>query len=246
MPQILLGLETSGKSGSIALVDRGRCIASRETDPSIGSAKTLAPNIAELLKAAGIKPKDLSAVAVTVGPGSFTGLRVGVALAKTMCYALKIPTIPIDTLEALLANPGNEESFDERWAVLDAYRGEVFTAAKHGRPNRETTNSGQESRIENAAGWSESIRNRVSQFAASGLKLSISGPAILKLKLDEKLKDLAQSVSLFPLQIPHAREVALLGWEALQQGKTLDPFRLMPVYLRASAAEEKLLAKPSN
>ena len=124
----LLALETSGRSGSIALAKSiesldglresigsewslpSRClrnlterleILSLDLDPTWGSAKTLAPAIQKLLAQDGLAPNDLHAIAVVQGPGSFTGLRVGIATAKVMAYALQIPILAIDTLEVI-------------------------------------------------------------------------------------------------------------------------------------------------
>ncbi len=83
---MLLALETSGKAGSVALARADGTVVNRETDPAFGSARTLASTIRSLLESESVRPNELEAIAVTVGPGSFTGLRVGVAIAKTMAY----------------------------------------------------------------------------------------------------------------------------------------------------------------
>ena len=125
---VLLALETSGKSGSVSFIRHsdGRIDCDMEMlSPDSGSAKTLAPAIEALLSKNSIEMQSLNAIALLTGPGSFTGLRVGIATAKAMAYAIKIPTIEIDTLDVIARQcPVASESV---YAVLDAYRGQMFS-----------------------------------------------------------------------------------------------------------------------
>ena len=126
---VLLALETSGKSGSVSVIrdSDGRIVCDMEMlSPEFGSAKTLAPAIEGLLSKNNIEMESLNAIALLTGPGSFTGLRVGIATAKAMAYALKIPTIEIDTLDVIAKQC--PVASDSVYAVLDAYRGQVFCA----------------------------------------------------------------------------------------------------------------------
>ena len=126
---VLLALETSGKSGSVAIlrVEDGLQVCDNVLlSPDFGSAKTLAPAIESLLSTNAIQMRSLAAIALLTGPGSFTGLRVGVATAKAIAYALQIPVVEIDTLDAIAQQcPVTSNSV---YAVLDAYRGQVFCA----------------------------------------------------------------------------------------------------------------------
>lgn len=83
------------------------------------------PVIAEAFKVSGIEPKDLNKIFAVNGPGSFTGIRVGLTVAKTMAWALKIPVVPISSLEAI-ASAGNDET---NIALIDARRGYVYAGA---------------------------------------------------------------------------------------------------------------------
>lgn len=83
------------------------------------------PVIAEAFKVSGIEPKDLNKIFAVNGPGSFTGIRVGLTVAKTMAWALKIPVVPISSLEAI-ASTGNDET---NIALIDARRGYVYAGA---------------------------------------------------------------------------------------------------------------------
>ena len=128
-PTVLLALETSGKSGSVAILyeQNGSLIWDMELlSPESGSAKTLAPAIERLMTRNAIEMQRLCAIALLTGPGSFTGLRVGVATAKAMAYALQLPTIEIDTLDVIARQcPVASKSV---YVVFDAYRGQVFCA----------------------------------------------------------------------------------------------------------------------
>jgi tRNA threonylcarbamoyladenosine biosynthesis protein TsaB len=100
----ILSLETTDLSGSVAASDSSKLLLELELNSSQRSAQSLAPAIHSLLQQVGWKPADVELVAVTVGPGSFTGLRVGVTAAKTFAYAVGADVLGIDTLETIAAN----------------------------------------------------------------------------------------------------------------------------------------------
>ena len=121
-----LALETSGLSGSVAACDGGRLLAERELAQGSRSAQSLAPALRQLLAQVGWQARDVHRVAVTVGPGSFTGLRVGVTTAKAFAYAVGAEVIGINTLDVIAAQAPVEAA---RVAVaLDAQRQELFAA----------------------------------------------------------------------------------------------------------------------
>ncbi len=99
---LILNIETATKNCSVSISKQGKTIASREiATQNFSHAEKLHVFIEELLKEISINYKDLSAVAISQGPGSYTGLRIGVSAAKGFCYALGIPLIAVDTLELL-------------------------------------------------------------------------------------------------------------------------------------------------
>jgi tRNA threonylcarbamoyladenosine biosynthesis protein TsaB len=104
---LLLSLETSTQACSVALHNEGILIASREIKTPRSAASQLAVMIQEVLNHSGSMPQDLQGVIVASGPGSYTGLRIGVATAKGLCYALGIPLIAINTLD-LLSSQGKQ------------------------------------------------------------------------------------------------------------------------------------------
>jgi len=129
MNPLILGIETSTLSCSVALFSSdGLLHATQKCDAQHVHASHLLPMISEALEVLGKSPKDLSAVAVCAGPGSYTGLRIGVSTAKGLCHAMGIPLIAINSLEIQAYEA--LESIDEGStivAVMDARRDEVYT-----------------------------------------------------------------------------------------------------------------------
>mgnify|MGYP003484474475 FL=1 len=110
---LLLSLETSTQACSVALHEGQTILASRQTNTPRSAASKLAVMIQEVLEQADKKPSNLNAIIVASGPGSYTGLRIGVATAKGLCYALRIPLISVNTLD-LLAFQGKQYLRDRR------------------------------------------------------------------------------------------------------------------------------------
>ena len=245
---VLLALETSGKSGSVAILrdEAGSLLCRMEyLSPESGSAKTLAPAIERLMSKNNLKMHNLAAIALLTGPGSFTGLRVGVATAKTMAYALKIPIVEIDTLDVIaLQCPIPSESI---YAVLDAYRGQVFCGEYS--IKIASAPSGFERKSATEIVDIGVLLARAQQRAVDVPTIDFCGPGcdrIRKYLADPENRELAVALnSLARMQwidglgtVPFAESVARLGYLKLLAGDTLDPFCLQPRYFRGSAAEE--------
>ncbi len=124
----ILALETTDAQGSVALCVGGEILTSRRLETERRSAQTLAPTIRETLAEFGWAPGDVDAVAVAVGPGSFTGLRVGVATAKMFAWAVGAKIIGVDALEAIASEIERLPNGEEAGAVsvgIDAQRGDA-------------------------------------------------------------------------------------------------------------------------
>lgn len=127
---LILSLETATSVCSAAIHDDDRLIAVEEYDIPQSTASKLAVLIDQVLKKTKAEPSQLNAVAVSAGPGSYTGLRIGVATAKGFCYALNIPLIAINTLELITYQVASKESLSDNdllCPMLDARRMEVYT-----------------------------------------------------------------------------------------------------------------------
>jgi len=126
-----LALETIGLAGSVALFEHGTLVSQAVLPPEIGSARSLLPTIDQLCREQNVSPADLKLISLPFGPGSFTGLRVSVATAKTLAFALKIPVTAVDTLE-VLAYAATREALKKfvppfsMAVAIDAYRKQVF------------------------------------------------------------------------------------------------------------------------
>src|SRR5688500_8133679 len=130
-----LAIETSGRLGSIAIAEDGRAVAEEQFSHGLQHAAGIVPIIDRLCAAQGWRPGDVEEVYVSAGPGSFTGLRVGITVAKTLAFATGARVVAVPTVEVLARNALTG------WAnliiVLDAKRGQIFTASfanRDGRP----------------------------------------------------------------------------------------------------------------
>ena len=253
----LLALETSGKSGSVAIrrEQNGSFVYDMEQlSPESGSAKTLAPAIESLMAKNRIEMQSLCAIALLTGPGSFTGLRVGVATAKAMAYALRIPTVELDTLDVIAHQcPVVSQSVH---VILDAYRGQVFTAEYSIRTVGATQVIDKVSNTEimDMDVLLERARNRVEPE----ITIDLCGPGCDRIQRflcdpeigkPEWMAGIVERIRWIDGSgmLPNAETVAKLGIEKLQAGQVMDPFLLKPQYYRGSAAEEvaaKLLPYP--
>lgn len=125
---LILNLETSTTNCSVSIGRDGECVALLERNEGYSHAEHLALQVADLLKSEGIERSQLDAVCVGKGPGSFTGLRIGVSFAKGLSYGLQVPLLSIGTLDVLLEAGVQEGEFDLFIPTIDARRKEVYCA----------------------------------------------------------------------------------------------------------------------
>lgn len=124
---IILNIDTAVQNASVCLADGENILVTLINPSEKNSAAWLHPAIADALEQGGIGPNQLGAVAVSAGPGSYTGLRVGMAAAKGLCYALSLPLIAVNTLQ-MMAAAIEAPSTELLCPMIDARRNEVFTA----------------------------------------------------------------------------------------------------------------------
>jgi tRNA threonylcarbamoyladenosine biosynthesis protein TsaB len=225
---LVLALETSSVGGSVALLDRDNVLSHRRLAEGRRSGQWLAPAIDEVLRELGREPRELGLVAVTTGPGSFTGLRIGVTTAKTLAYAVGADVIGLNTLDVIAAQtpPSLGGHGAELHAVLDAQRKELCVAryqlAESGGPVRLAADA-----IVPIEAWLQSL--------APGMV--VSGPGLAKI---ESRLPAGVIVVEATLREPDAATVGRLAWQAHCQGRRDDLWKLAPAYLRLSYAEEKV------
>ena len=230
MDMRLLALETSGAAGSIAAFAGGNLLHLLHLDSSRRSAQTLAPGCRQLLQKIGWQPRDVQLVAVTIGPGSFTGLRIGVTTAKTFAYATGAQVLGINTLEAIAQHAPNEWQVIS--AIIDAQRQELFVG-EFERVGNGRLALRSDVRLVSIDAWLNSL--------APGAH--VAGPALAKVRhrLPEHVitsGDAATSLN--------AEDIGRVAWRYYQEGRRDALWQLAPLYLRQSAAEEKLAVARSG
>lgn len=223
MAMRVLAIETVGMTGSVAALAGDQVLVERRLDTERRSAQTLAPAIQDLLAEVGWQPADLELVAVAQGPGSFTGLRIGITTAKGLAYVLGCQLLGVNTLRAIAERvPTDVPRFS---VALDAQRGELFVAEFERQAGGELIGEAS-TRTITAAAWLE-------QLPAVAV---VTGPALNKL-----LGRLPVNVSSVDpaLWETTAAAVGQLAFRAFQQGARTDVFELAPRYFRRTAAEEQ-------
>jgi tRNA threonylcarbamoyladenosine biosynthesis protein TsaB len=213
----VLALETSTLAGGVALVDGERLVAEYVLDVSVTHSERLMAAVDRVLADARWAPRDLEGLAVSIGPGSFTGLRIGVSTAKGLAWALGVPIAAVPTLDAMAAVLA--------WAalpvcpVLEARRGEVYASLyRHD---------------------GDGLRREWDYLALSPEELAarLTEPTLL-------IGDGAAAITSPharrpppPRRVPSPACVAVLGRERLRLGDSVGAAELTPLYLRPSQAE---------
>jgi tRNA threonylcarbamoyladenosine biosynthesis protein TsaB len=218
----ILAIETTDLAGSVAALEADRPLAQCDLDSSMRSAQTLAGGVAALLGKVGWQPRDVQLIGVATGPGSFTGLRVGVTTAKMYAYAVGAEVMGVNTLEAIAHQA--PDNICKIWAVLDAQREQVF-AAQFSRTDDGWNWMGEPSLLDNAA-W-------LARLSATD---AVTGPGLAKLSARLPLGISQMDRTLWS---PKAATVGRLAWRQFQSGRRDKLRSLVPHYFRPSAAEEK-------
>jgi tRNA threonylcarbamoyladenosine biosynthesis protein TsaB len=234
-PVLILAFDTSGMHGSIALLEGPQVLAERELSTDRRSAQTLAPEIVEILALKGIESRQIKLVATTTGPGSFTGLRVGVTTAKTFAYAVGAEVMGLSTLEAIahgVSLPADADRSTEIQAVLDAQRKELFI----GRFLREASSAAEPTGLPLLTRLSDDCIISAEEWLAA-LKPGIVVGGAGALRLIDRLP--AGVIDDAVAREPRAAIVGRLAYRDFQAGLRDDLWKLAPVYLRPSYAEEK-------
>lgn len=225
---LILAFDCSSPSGSVALLEDSQVLARADLEPSKRSAVTLAPAIAEVLVHAGKRTSELSLVGTTIGPGSFTGLRVGVTMAKTLAYALKCALVGLNTLD-VLATQVLEAGLagGTIHAVLDAQRKDLFVGRYHANSDADGVQRlDDEHTILSADAWL--------RFLQPGD--IVTGRGLMRWK-----DKLPAGVTLAPENImePDAATIGRLALRDYEAGRRTEPWTFSPLYIRPSYADEK-------
>ncbi len=227
----ILALETSGSAGSVTALDDEQLLAAATLDPAQRTARVLAPAMRDVLEQAGWCAADVQLVAVASGPGSFTGLRLGVTTAKTFAYAVGCQVLAVNTLEVIASQAPAECSPVE--VVLDAQRQQFFSGSL-ARDERDELVWLRPTQIVDTEEW------LTAWAAKQDAKAWVTGPL-----LDKIAQRLGAGVRTVERQLwqPTAVAVGRLALRHYRSGRRDDVYQLVPQYFRRSAAEEKFEAK---
>jgi tRNA threonylcarbamoyladenosine biosynthesis protein TsaB len=223
---IVLGINTSTLEGSVALVDEKRIIGEHLLGGSRSHSERLIPAIDSLLQESDLDLSSLSGIAVAIGPGSFTGLRIGLATAKGLALASSASLLGIPTLEAMARNL--PFCCYPICPLISARKGEVYWALY--RFDEERMRCLEEEAVSPPEGMARSIREKT-VFIGDGA-----------VEFWDRLQGmLGRKAILGPSYTRTARAsvVAEMGLERLRRGECDDPGRLLPRYIRRSEAEIK-------
>ena len=224
----ILSIDTSSQVSSVAVLSAERVAAEISMQGALTHSETLMPHIETALRMARVEKSELEGIAVSIGPGSFTGLRIGLASAKMMAYALHIPLIAVPTLEALAHHYICEGV--RLVPMMDAQKGNVYAQEFVWRADGDAL-----------------ILQEIRSLAILPLTEVIAGlenaeqPVILLGDAMQKKTTLAlpANVRLAPIhaRMPRAACVGLAALTRLTRGEIDDPVTAAPLYLRRSEAE---------
>jgi tRNA threonylcarbamoyladenosine biosynthesis protein TsaB len=221
-----LAIETSARTGSIAAVEDGNVVAEEEFEHGLQHAAQIVPIIDRLCRGRGWTPRDLDELYVSAGPGSFTGLRIGVTLAKTMALATGVKLVAVPTVRVLVENAPDEARHVV--LVLDAKREQIFTA------RFEWDESGKW--VEREPAHLDSL---VAMIERAPRPVHLLGEGLPYHEKFVPRGDAGVIVTPSELWRPRARVVAEIGGAMAREGLFSDPDRFAPIYIRKPEAEEK-------
>ena len=221
----ILAFETSAKAGSVALMENGKLLAEDYQNTGLTHSQTLLSMAEMLLQHCGLKPADVEAVAVAAGPGSFTGVRIGVAAAKGFAWGAQLPCCGVSTLEAMAHNLGIWEGLVV--CAMDARRSQVYNAVFEAREGVLTRCCPD--RAISLAELGEELKNTEQPIFLVG-----DGSILCYNTLQQDVPNLV----LPPESRMHQRAVGV-GLAALAQETPDSAAGLSPNYLRLSQAERE-------
>ena len=220
----ILGIDTSTPIGSVALIDDDNLVAEHTLNIVQAHSSRLMPAIDTVLKWSDITVADLDGCAVGVGPGSFTGVRIGVATIKSLCYALDKPIVGVSTLEAV--------AYNLRWTngvicpLFDARRSEVYGAIFEGGTEWQRLS-------EELCLPIDAFLDRLETHISSDCSINFVGDGLFTYgdAVRERLGERAQFADVI-FNVPRGATVAHLGRQRLQNDDVDDYWTLVPNYVR--------------
>ena len=229
---LILAFETSAKAGSVALWQQGKLLSESYQNTGLTHSQTLLSMAQSIIASCGFTPQQVAAVAVAAGPGSFTGVRIGVAAAKGFAWGLEIPCCGVSTLEAMAENLGVYDGLV--LPVMDARRSQVYNAVFQAE-NGVLTRVCEDRAI--------SLDALCEELSDCGKPVYLVGDG--SVLTYNTLKDRLPNLILPPEHRMHQRAagVALVAERMIRNGENCSAAQLTPNYLRLSQAERERLEK---
>lgn len=231
----LLAVETATKTASVALVSEDRLLGEFTVQTQFTHSQSMMPMLDQLLQQAGISIDEVDGFAASIGPGSYTGLRIGISAVKTFGFALNKPVYGVETLPAMIDQVQGMDG--TILAMMDARRNRVYVSGiKQAGDLRELVLPQQAMEVGELVAWMDSHDG----------KLILMGDGAEKYKeaLQAGEKDLIFLSGAFAT--PTARTIAWRGLEQLLSGADGDPDHLIPCYLAKTQAERELEERRKN
>ena len=224
----ILSIDTSSQVSSVAVLSAERVAAELSMQGALTHSETLMPHIGTALEMARVKKEELDGIAVSIGPGSFTGLRIGLAAAKMMAYALHIPLIAVPTLEALAHHTICEGV--RLVPMMDAQKGNVYAQEFAWEAGADGLMLCEKHQLVILP-----LSEVLAGLAESAQPVLLLGDAMQK----KSAEALPAGVRLAPIhaRMPRAACVGLAALTRLARGAVDDPVTIAPLYLRRSEAE---------
>ena len=221
----VVGIETSGSIGSIAVCDGNTVVGRQAFGKASNHVKEIVSSLENVFNKIKWAPEDIDLIAVSIGPGAYTGLRIGVTCAKTLAYGLGKPVIDVPTLDVLVANI--KDDVKHLCPIIDAKRKRVYASVYD-------RNNSKDKRVTDFLIISP---DRLIDILPESTLIFGDGVAPYKEIFAQKKVTIIDNEK---TGIADAVNVARLGLERYEQGERCEINSLVPLYLRKSEAEEKL------
>ena len=228
----ILAVDTSATAASVAVAEENKLIGEFSINTALTHSQTLMPMVDELLNNTGLSVNDIDAVAVNAGPGSFTGVRIGVAAVKGIAFPKNLPCVSVSTLESMAYNMlGNDCVV---CSVMDARCSQVYNALF--RVKGCTVTRMTDDRALSLTDLKLELQNISEKVVLVG-----DGAVLCSEFLGSELENIM--LAPFNNRIQTASSVAYAAFEKINNGETLTADELMPVYLRLPQAQRELNKK---
>ena len=228
----ILAVDTSATAASVAVAEENKLIGEFSINTALTHSQTLMPMVDELLKNTGLSVNDIDAVAVNAGPGSFTGVRIGVAAVMGIAFPKNLPCVSVSTLESMAYNMLGNDCIV--CSVMDARCSQVYNALF--RVKGCTVTRMTDDRALSLTDLKNELQNINEKVVLVG-----DGAVLCSKFLGEELENIM--LAPFNNRIQTASSVAYAAFEKINNGETVKADELMPVYLRLPQAQRELNKK---